>query len=110
MPTATLPPAEELRARYKPQGFDTAEGLRLIGKRSEIHPRDAHAFLYPSREAADLFAQANRERNGVETLGTAEVEGGVVGVLDIRSFYLDHGGSPTDPALPDDWTPPRKDS
>lgn len=77
---------------------DTAMALRLLGKREEIHPHDAVAFIYPSRAVAADFAMSNLEIHGHDTYSVA-VEGGVIGVVDLRHCFSEV----TDPARPDGW-------
>jgi hypothetical protein len=95
---------QQLWARYgQPESVDTAAALRLIGKREEVHPRDAHAFRYQSVEAAEAYASANLEHWGHPTLGAHVGEdGSVVGVLDFRPQLASLDREPTDPSLPDD--------
>lgn len=97
-----------LRIQYgSPRHYaDTAAALRLVGKRNEIHPRDAHAFVYPSQEAADAFATANVEGHDIDTWHTALDSGEVLGVLDLRRSLKRLGNTITDPSLPDNWRPP----
>jgi hypothetical protein len=86
---------------------DTAAALRLIGKRDQVHPRDAAAFAYRDRAAADAYAASNAEHNGIPSLGTAVKGDEIIGVLDLRGTLAEHGAEPTDPRLPDDWKPSR---
>jgi hypothetical protein len=83
----TVMSGAELRARYPTVTTyrDTAAALKLVGANLDgIAPDDAHASLYPSREAAEAFAASNLEHHGHPSLGIAEVDGGWVGVLDLR--------------------------
>jgi hypothetical protein len=96
----------ELWHQYgRPKAADTAMALRLLGKRDEVHPRDAFACVYSSREAAEAFREANREHWGHPSLGIVVVDGGVLGVSDLRPALRGFGAEPTNPALPDDWRP-----
>lgn len=106
---------EALRAKYgQPEHFDRFAALRLIGRRDEVHPDDALAFLYASREAAEAFAATNERYSSIRPLGIMEHDGAWLGVLDLRGTL---GRSPiTDPAVADDgghtwraasWRPPR---
>src|ERR1035441_10890550 len=71
--------------RYgKPAHFDTAQALDLLGKTGEIQPDEAVAFLYPTREAAEAFADSNLLNGGLPSLGIMEVAGGWLGAVDIR--------------------------
>jgi hypothetical protein len=88
--------------------------LRALGLRDRIHPRDAYAFTYRDQAAAGAWQHATWTRHATPALGTCVTEGGgVIGVYDLRgpqaAAARDAGGSWqfTDPALPDDWTPPR---
>lgn len=104
-----------LIARYgQPAQVDRAGALRLLGLRDAVHPRDVVAFLYRDQAAAGAFAASNAEHQGIPSLGTCLAEGGVVGVLDLRPELARHAQQAgqswefTDPALPDDWQPPRR--
>jgi len=93
---------EEMWAQYGvPQAADTATALRTIGRRQEVHPKDAIAFLYSNQEAADAFAAANLEHHGHQSLGSYATAEGVVGVIDIRAAQEVLGRSATDPAEAD---------
>ena len=73
-------------ARYgKPVKTDSAVALDLLGKTSEIHPAEAMAYRYPSREAAEAFADSNLLNGDLPSLGIMEVAGGWLGAVDIRS-------------------------
>ena len=76
-----------LVARYgKPESADTAAALKLIPAGPGIDPRDAQAFLYGSREAAEAFAASNLEHQGLPSLGITKTAAGWIGVVDIRSW------------------------
>lgn len=84
-----------LRAKYgQPDRVDTAAALRLAGLRGEVHPQDAIAFTYPSDEAAEAFATANRDAGLSVT--RVSTEAGPVNVIDLRSA-LSHVTNPTEP-------------
>jgi hypothetical protein len=96
---------EALFARFgTPSTYpDTAGALRLIGKRDEVHPDEAVAFTYPSRECAEAFAASNLKRDGVPSLGLTERAGAWLGVLDLRPCYAtSQSYLATDPSVPDD--------
>lgn len=96
----------ELVGRYgEPARVDNAAALRLLGRRDEVHPRDVSACVYQSREAAQAWADANREHWRHPSLGIVAVDGGVLGVTDLRSALREFGTKPTDPTWSDDWTP-----
>lgn len=72
-----------LRARYPGAApYDTAAALNLLGS---SHPAElAHAFLYPSLEAAEAYAASNAEHSNIPSLGIVGLPGGGwVGVLDL---------------------------
>ena len=76
---------DRMFARYGyPAQYDTAQALDLLGKTGEIQPDEAIAFLYPSREAAEAFADSNLLNGGLPSLGIMEVAGGWLGAVDIR--------------------------
>lgn len=79
--------------------------LRIMNRRDDIHPRDAIAVLYPSMDAAEAFAALNRDHFGHDVIGPLPVPAGALAVVDLRQQLTDLGGEPTDPALPDDWSP-----
>lgn len=94
---------------------ETAAALRALGLRGRVHPRDAFAFAYRDAAAAAAWQQATLTHHDTPSLGTCAAEGGgVTGVYDLRpalaGIAQDAGRSwaYTDPALPDDWTPPRR--
>lgn len=95
-------------AHGKPAPVDTPAALRLLGKRGEVHPRDAYAYAYRDQAAADAFQQATLDHHGVPSLGTATDRAGrLVGVYDLRPALAGNFGvPPTDPRLPDEWAPP----
>lgn len=76
--------------------------LRALGLRDRIHPADAFAFLYPSREYFEASAKRDRENHGNEVHGPVETEMGIVGVVSIAPQLRARGIDPTDPELPDD--------
>lgn len=90
---------------------DAGLALRMVGRRDEVHPRDAYAMRYPNDESADLGAYLNTAWYGHEILGRAALDDGVVIVLDLRPAMRrltpasDELREPTDPTLPDDWKP-----
>jgi hypothetical protein len=89
---------------------DTAAALRLLGLRGQVHPRDAYAFTYRDQAAADAWQAATLDHHGVPSLGTAAVDGAVVGVYDLRPALARLAGLPpaavaTPPGLPDGWVP-----
>lgn len=91
-----------IAAHGRPQAVtDTAAALRLIGKRDQVHPRDAMAYTYRDQAAADAYAASNAEHNDIPSLGTAAIDGAVVGVLDLRPLLT--ATEATDPRRPDDW-------
>jgi len=78
---------DELIARYgQPEPADAAAVLRLLGEPEGAAHR-AMAYRYPSVEAFEAYALANRVRNrigdhGIGALGPAVADnGGVFGVL-----------------------------
>jgi hypothetical protein len=86
------------RERYgTPAQVRGGDALRRLGLRGTVHPDDVVAFLYPTQEAADAFAAANREHYGHPDLGSFPVPGGVIGVSDMRHCLR----VVTDPAKPD---------
>lgn len=94
-----------VREYGNPKIVDTAWALRMLGKRDEIHPRNAFAAVYPSEEAAQAYADANSEHWGYVSVGRIPVDGGILGVTDLRRAWRDLDHPITDPALPDDWKP-----
>jgi hypothetical protein len=92
---------QALFARFgRPESFrDTAVALRLIGKRDEIHPDDAYAFLYQSRESAEAFAESNRRHGDAIPLGIMPLGDQWLGVIDLRPQLLPR--QTHDPAAPD---------
>lgn len=94
-----------VREYGQPQKIDTGWALRKIGKRDQIHPRNAFACIYASEEAAQAYADANLVHWGYVSLGRIPVDGGILGVTDLRQGFRDHDAPITDPALPDNWKP-----
>jgi hypothetical protein len=91
---------QALVARHgKPETTDRAAALRLLGKRSEIHPYDVVAYIYASRESAEGFAASNLEHHGYPSLGITETAQGWLGIIDLRPGSV----RVTDPAESDDW-------
>lgn len=83
-PSAADVRREFLWARYgRPEMVDAANALQTLGI-SDPTADDVAAFRYRDREAADAYAAANLEHHGLSVLGTYEVDGGVIGVLDLR--------------------------
>src|ERR1039457_6356705 len=67
-------------ARYgKPVKTDSAVALDLLGKTGEIHPAEAMAYRYQSREAAEAFADSNLLNGGLPSLRLMEVADGWAG-------------------------------
>lgn len=94
-----------IAAHGRPPRFpDTGAALRLLELRDQVHPRDAIAFVYRDQQAAGAYAASNLDHSGLPSLGTVPVDGGILGVLDLRPALM---AKITDPALPDDWTPVR---
>lgn len=87
---------------------DTAAALRLAGKRGEIHPVDAIAFIYPDAAYFEASAKRDREIHGNEVSGPFETAEGLTGVVSMVPQLRANGWRVTDPSLPDDWTPPAK--
>jgi hypothetical protein len=77
-----------LAAHYPVTGdpsYDTGAALTLLGLAGRVDPADALAWVYPSREAADVYARANLACWGRGSLGTViDPAGQVVGVTDLR--------------------------
>lgn len=82
--------------------LDTARVLDWLGLRGELHPFDAVAFSYPSREVFEEIVRRDRDL-GNDVLGPYETEAGIVGVVDMRPQMQANGAPATDPSLPDDW-------
>jgi len=93
---------QALFARFgRPEIYrDTAAALRLIGKRDHVHPDDAFACIYQTREAAEAFGESNLRHGDVIPLGVVEHDGAWLGVSDLRPQLL--ARHITDPAAPDD--------
>lgn len=91
----------------EPASTDTAAALRLLGLRRQVHPDDAVAFIYRDWAASAAFDAADVGYHGVPRLGTVAVDGGVLGVLDLRPALAADAAAagrswePTDPARPD---------
>jgi hypothetical protein len=85
---------------------DTGAALRLIGKRDEVHPRDAIAFAYRDHAAARAYASANLELYGHPSLGTGIGGDEIIVVHDLRPSFTTHCLGVTAPGHPDDWPPP----
>lgn len=94
-------------AHGQPRHMDTAVALRFAGIREHVHPRDAYAFAYRDAQAAHAWQQSTLDHHGVGHFGTYATGTGpeVVGIYDLRSAMAQLGAEPTDPGLPDDWTP-----
>lgn len=92
----------------KPRPVPAAAVLGLLGRRADVHPRDAVAFAYRDQQAADTWTRSTELHYGIPCLGTAaNPDGpGVLGAYDLRPALTAHDCPPTDPALPDGWTPP----
>ena len=76
-----------LRAKWgSPAAFDRATALALLEIDASGREKDFYAHLYTSREMADEFASANREHFDHDWHGPIQVEGGWVGVVDIRKM------------------------
>ena len=74
---------ERMWATYgKPDIVDAVAALQVLGI-TEVTPTQVIAMRYRDQEAADAYAAANLEQ-GLSMLGTYDVPGGVVGVLDLR--------------------------
>jgi hypothetical protein len=79
----------------------TAAALRLAGKRDEIHPNDAVALIYPSREYFEASARRDREIHHNDVIGPLVTEMGLLGIVDLRRQMRESGWQVTDPSLPD---------
>jgi len=93
------------RAQGKHATIPTGVALRLIGKREEVHPRDAWACVWRDAALAEFSCQANREHYGHRVWGPVMTDGGLLEVVDLRPALEREGLRLTDPALPDDWKP-----
>lgn len=104
-------PGQALRNRYGTPGrlgaIDTGDLLRRHGLREQLHPRDCAAFRYPTQDAAEAFAAANRLMDSNTVHGPYRHNGRIESVIDFRAQLadLDPPCPATDPALPDDWKP-----
>lgn len=85
----------------RPRAVDPGLALRTAGLRADVHPRDVFASCYRDAVAAEAFAAANREHYGHPTLAVMTVEGGILGIVDLRPSLREVGVDLTDPALPD---------
>jgi hypothetical protein len=70
--------------RYgKPEAVDAVRALELLGLTSR-GPQDVIAFRYRDREAAAAFDASNAEHTpGYHSLGIADTDEGVIGILDL---------------------------
>lgn len=77
---------DELWAAYgRPEQVDVARALDALGLGVE-DTKNFLAFRYPHREAADAYAEANRENYGHKTIGSyTQGPAGIVAVLDISA-------------------------
>lgn len=86
---------------------DTANALRCLGLRNQIHPDDAIAFTYRNKQAAQAWQASSVEHHGLTVAGLCEIDGEWVGVYDLRprmkALYEQKPKpyTPTDPTLPD---------
>jgi hypothetical protein len=80
----------------------TGAALRVAGKRAEIHPHDAVAFIYPDRAYFEASAQRDREIHHNDVIGPLVTDAGLIGIVDMRRQLREMGASATDPAFPDD--------
>jgi hypothetical protein len=82
--------------------------LALLGWRAVIHPRDAVAYAYRDWAAAQAWCASTADHYGLVSLGFAAARGldgpEVFSAYDLRAIL--GGTGLTDPARPDDWTPP----
>jgi hypothetical protein len=90
----------------EPRPVKAAVPLELLGRRAEVHPRDAVAFAYRDLGAAAAWTETTREHYGIPSLGIVTVDGAIVGVYDLRAALAANGAGATSPRLPDNWTPP----
>lgn len=88
-------------AHGRPVLAGAGDALRLLGLRDRVHPLDVIAFVYRDQAAADAWAASNADHYGHPCLGTIPVDGGVLGVLDLRPALAREGVGPKDPAEPD---------
>lgn len=82
----------------KPGSYGAEAALAAIG-RTDVVPGDVLAFTYSSHEAAVAFAASNQENYGIESLGVAETEDGVIGVTYVPVRYAWGNGDHL-PAVP----------
>ena len=92
-----------------PHPNGTAEALRLLQKRAELHPNDCCAFAYATEAEAIDWGASNRRHNGHTIFGPKLIEGiGWIDIIDFRKELVEKGGILTDPRLPDFVPPPPK--
>ena len=89
----------------KPRRFDEGLALRMLGVRDEVHPCDAFAHVHRTRESAQRYVDVNAEKYDHPSFGPLETDGGWIEVVNFRPAIEAYGSPPTDPVLPDDWTP-----
>jgi hypothetical protein len=92
-----------VQAGGQPRHVPEAPALRALGLRGQVHPLDAHACLYSSAQMAAAWAQLNLDHYGHPSLGILVVEGGVIGVIDLRPALAAHGCLPVPPGQPDHY-------
>jgi hypothetical protein len=83
----------------KPTPANCGSSLRILGLRDTVHPDDAVALVYPTRDAAEAFAASNLEHEHLPSLGITQTSAGWIGVTDLRP---PPGYLVTDPAAADD--------
>lgn len=82
MTSALRTAGNRLRAKYgEPTRFDSNEALRLLGL-NDVDPQAVIAYQYPTQEAADDFADANRADG--TPVHRVPVEGAFVNLIDLR--------------------------
>lgn len=77
----------ELWAKYgKPVQISASQALEIMGRTAPGLENCAVAFKYPSQEAAQAFAKANLENNGLPSLGImySELFASWIGIVDLR--------------------------
>lgn len=77
----------------QPTRFDPGEALRLLGLDGQLTAGQVSAHLYRDEASAAAWLASNAEHYGHAPLGTVTVEGGVVGVLDIRAALARAGAA-----------------